>query len=438
MAQVWYAFAALCLFLSGTGLAQDLVEKDGCPEAFVTLTGQGLDQQSFDKGASYSGHLPEVSDEASCQQACCGHKDCTLALLESTAGGSAECHLVSCLSAGRDVCVLTAKDGFTAFRVALVNRAGSNSTGNSELREDGRVPLNFASRYEARNNCLAPAVMGPCRASFPRFYYSVANQTCLPFTYGGCEGNANNYETMEQCEAACSGVKGLRARGAVGLGRPVPEPRLLWADLPEGDGKTMPVDEYAEKCEAPLKVGLCRASIPRYFYNKTTHTCQMFIYGGCHGNQNNYLSEEECLASCRVSVIPVPKKTATDSSKEYHDSCLASPKVGPCRGAFPAFYFSPSTQDCLPFTYGGCQGNQNRYNSAEECLAHCLGSQGYHNGHGHRFSPAFIMATTLAIMTGLLVLALILLSLRKVRRRLHSRRDDKEELLPQEDSSQKA
>ncbi|XP_015196497.2 kunitz-type protease inhibitor 2 isoform X2 [Lepisosteus oculatus] len=359
MAQVWYAFAALCLFLSGTGQAQDLGEKDGCPEAFVKLTGQGLDQQSFDNGASYSGHLPDVSDEASCRQACCGHKECTLALLESTAGAPAECHLVSCLSAGRDVCVLTAKDGFTAFRAAPVDRAGSNST------------------------APAPADDKP---SFSRRMAPVQQN----------------------------------------------------ADLPEGDGKTMPGDEYAEKCEAPVKVGLCRASIPRYFYNKTTHTCHLFIYGGCHGNQNNYLSEEECLASCQVSVIPVPKKTATDSSKEYHDSCLASPKVGPCRGAFPAFFFSPSTQDCLPFTYGGCQGNQNRYSSAQECLAHCVGSQGYHNGHGHRFTPAFIMATTLAIMTGLLVLALILLSLRKVRRRLHSRRDDKEELLPREDSSQKA
>ncbi|XP_006627737.3 kunitz-type protease inhibitor 2 isoform X1 [Lepisosteus oculatus] len=416
MAQVWYAFAALCLFLSGTGQAQDLGEKDGCPEAFVKLTGQGLDQQSFDNGASYSGHLPDVSDEASCRQACCGHKECTLALLESTAGAPAECHLVSCLSAGRDVCVLTAKDGFTAFRAAPVDRAGSNSTAN----------------------CLSPAVMGPCRAAFPRFYYSAANQTCLPFTYGGCEGNANNYETVEQCEAACSGVKApAPADDKPSFSRRM-APVQQNADLPEGDGKTMPGDEYAEKCEAPVKVGLCRASIPRYFYNKTTHTCHLFIYGGCHGNQNNYLSEEECLASCQVSVIPVPKKTATDSSKEYHDSCLASPKVGPCRGAFPAFFFSPSTQDCLPFTYGGCQGNQNRYSSAQECLAHCVGSQGYHNGHGHRFTPAFIMATTLAIMTGLLVLALILLSLRKVRRRLHSRRDDKEELLPREDSSQKA
>merc|ERR1719414_287276 len=39
--------------------------------------------------------------------------------------------------------------------------------------------------------CLLPSEVGPCRAAFPRFYYSAAENKCLPFIYGGCLGNEN-------------------------------------------------------------------------------------------------------------------------------------------------------------------------------------------------------------------------------------------------------
>jgi len=52
------------------------------------------------------------------------------------------------------------------------------------------------------------------------------------------------------------------------------------------------------KCSLPAKTGLCRAHIPRYYYNKTKKTCEEFIYGGCGGNENNFQTYDECMEQC--------------------------------------------------------------------------------------------------------------------------------------------
>jgi len=42
-----------------------------------------------------------------------------------------------------------------------------------------------------------------CLAYFVRFYYDKTSKSCKEFVYGGCFGNANNFETKEECEKAC-------------------------------------------------------------------------------------------------------------------------------------------------------------------------------------------------------------------------------------------
>ena len=51
--------------------------------------------------------------------------------------------------------------------------------------------------------CLLPLDDGPCRARIPSYYYDRYTQSCREFMYGGCEGNANNFETLEACNEAC-------------------------------------------------------------------------------------------------------------------------------------------------------------------------------------------------------------------------------------------
>ncbi len=52
-------------------------------------------------------------------------------------------------------------------------------------------------------------------------------------------------------------------------------------------------------CHQPALIGVCHALIPRYFYNKITKQCELFNYGGCRGNQNNFGTLEACYFDCQ-------------------------------------------------------------------------------------------------------------------------------------------
>jgi hypothetical protein len=56
-----------------------------------------------------------------------------------------------------------------------------------------------------------------------------------------------------------------------------------------------PVDNA---CSLPIDVGPCDAVFPRWGFDADQGTCVMFNYGGCSGNENNFLTEAECRAAC--------------------------------------------------------------------------------------------------------------------------------------------
>ena len=53
--------------------------------------------------------------------------------------------------------------------------------------------------------CKLSPDTGPCRAAFTRYFYNPTSEQCETFTYGGCEGNDNNFESLWECELECSG-----------------------------------------------------------------------------------------------------------------------------------------------------------------------------------------------------------------------------------------
>ena len=52
--------------------------------------------------------------------------------------------------------------------------------------------------------CYLPKVTGPCKASLTKFYFDRKWNKCMEFSYSGCLGNGNNFETIEECNEACT------------------------------------------------------------------------------------------------------------------------------------------------------------------------------------------------------------------------------------------
>jgi hypothetical protein len=78
------------------------------------------------------------------------------------------------------------------------------------------------------------------------------------FVWGCCGGNANNFETQTECEAECVDVV----------------------------------------CGLPADPGPCDGVCPRWFHDAQTGQCQMFVWGCCGGNGNNFETQEACEAAC--------------------------------------------------------------------------------------------------------------------------------------------
>ena len=54
--------------------------------------------------------------------------------------------------------------------------------------------------------CKLPKKIGDCKAAFPKYYFNSTSGQCESFTYGGCGGNGNNFNTKEECEQQCQGT----------------------------------------------------------------------------------------------------------------------------------------------------------------------------------------------------------------------------------------
>lgn len=150
----------------------------------------------------------------------------------------------------------------------------------------------------------------------------------------------------------------------------------------------------AEACKAAPDTGPCFGSFQNYFYNSSSMSCELFSYGGCLGNQNNFKDERDCLQRCRTEgeehitcMNQIPEdmnQISQNKGKLLRFSLLAVffcsissavchlPMLAqPCSGQPPIWAFDSSAGLCVPYKVGFCQNNANKFYSKAECEEYC-------------------------------------------------------------------
>uniref|UniRef100_A0A665X0X7 Protein AMBP n=1 Tax=Echeneis naucrates TaxID=173247 RepID=A0A665X0X7_ECHNA len=106
-------------------------------------------------------------------------------------------------------------------------------------------------------------------------------------------------------------------------------------------------------CFSP-DTGPCFGLHYRYYYNASSMSCDLFKYGGCLGNQNNFVDERECLQRCRTEAV-----------------CRLPLAPSPCTGKPLIWAFDSTIGVCVPYKQGYCQTNGNKFYSKAECAEYC-------------------------------------------------------------------
>ncbi|XP_023714180.1 kunitz-type U19-barytoxin-Tl1a [Cryptotermes secundus] len=161
-------------------------------------------------------------------------------------------------------------------------------------------------RTVSPEDCHKPPSSGPCRALFPAFYFNTQSGRCETFTWSGCGGNSNRFETRASCEKNCPVRKEKRSgeQLAKRCNRDVVPPACSKGCRLTKDSDNCPkcdCSTHKSVCSLPAVRGHCRALLPRWRYDPSTGKCTEFKFGGCDGNGNNFRTEQQCMKICAGS-----------------------------------------------------------------------------------------------------------------------------------------
>ena len=98
--------------------------------------------------------------------------------------------------------------------------------------------------------------------------------------------------------------------------------------------------------------------------DRSCSSCE--VDGRVYEHGESFLAEDGCnTCSCDDGLAGCTQIACSNPA------CLLPFEVGDCDAAIPVFYYNPDTFQCEERTYGGCEGNDNRFATLEECQTSC-------------------------------------------------------------------
>ncbi|OPJ80252.1 collagen alpha-3(VI) chain isoform B [Patagioenas fasciata monilis] len=137
-----------------------------------------------------------------------------------------------------------------------------------------------------------------------------------------------------------------------------------------------PENDWPDPCLLDFDMGMqCKDYQIVWFFDSKHKICSQGWYGGCGGNANRFEAEAECISKClkpSAAEKSMQQPPLEERLPSVMDICWLPKDEGTCRAFVLKWYYDPKTKSCARFWYGGCGGNENRFETQKECDKVCV------------------------------------------------------------------